>query len=66
MRFSAATSAERLLPERLALRLRPLVDRIGRTLLDGGERGFIREEYHDRPVQSHLQPGRLDGFRDWP
>ncbi len=39
MRFSAATSAERLLPERLALRLRPFVGRIGRTLFDHGELG---------------------------
>jgi len=39
VRFSEAASAGRLWPERLALRLRPLVDRIGRTLLDHGERG---------------------------
>lgn len=39
MRFSEATSAGRLRPQRLALWLRPLVDRIGRTLLDHGERG---------------------------
>ncbi len=39
MRFSAATTAERLLPERLALRLRPLVDRIDAVVLAPGERG---------------------------
>jgi O-antigen/teichoic acid export membrane protein len=39
VRFSAATTAERLLPERLALRLRPLVDRIDRIVFDAGERG---------------------------
>ncbi len=39
MRFSAATTAERLLPERLALRLRPLVDRIDGILFDADERG---------------------------
>ncbi|MBX3568787.1 MAG: lipopolysaccharide biosynthesis protein [Rhizobiaceae bacterium] len=39
MRFSAATTAERLLPERLALRVRPLVDRIDRFVFDSGERG---------------------------
>ena len=39
MRFSAATTAERLLPERLALRLRPLVDRIDAIISDPGERG---------------------------
>ncbi|MDQ6432703.1 lipopolysaccharide biosynthesis protein [Mesorhizobium sp. LHD-90] len=40
MRFSAATTAERLLPERLALRLRPLVDRIDAVLFDPGARGI--------------------------
>ncbi|MBS3648005.1 lipopolysaccharide biosynthesis protein [Pseudaminobacter sp. 19-2017] len=39
MRFSAASTAERLLPERLALRLRPLVDRIDEIVFDPGERG---------------------------
>jgi O-antigen/teichoic acid export membrane protein len=39
VRFSAATTAERLLPERLALRLRPLVDRIDAVIFDPGERG---------------------------
>lgn len=39
MRFSAATTAERLLPERLALRLRPFVDRIDAVVFDPGERG---------------------------
>ncbi len=39
MRFSAATTAERLLPERLALRLRPLVDRVDAVIFDPSERG---------------------------
>ncbi|MEQ1952113.1 lipopolysaccharide biosynthesis protein [Mesorhizobium sp. CN2-181] len=39
MRFSAATTAERLLPERLALRLRPFVERIDAIIFDPGERG---------------------------
>jgi O-antigen/teichoic acid export membrane protein len=39
VRFSAASTAERLLPERLALRVRPLVDRIDEIVFDPGERG---------------------------
>jgi O-antigen/teichoic acid export membrane protein len=39
VRFSAATTAERLLPERLALRLRPVVERIDAVVFAPGERG---------------------------
>ena len=39
MRFSAAATAQRLLPERLALRLRPLFDRIDAVIVEPGERG---------------------------
>lgn len=39
MRFSAATTAERLLPERLALRARPLLGRIDDLLFQAYERG---------------------------
>ena len=39
MRFSAATTAERLLPESLVLRARPLLDRLDETLFSRGERG---------------------------
>lgn len=39
MRFSAATTAERLLPERLALRARPLLARIDAVLFTADERG---------------------------
>lgn len=39
MRFSAATSAERFLPARLALRARPLADRLDTILFTGDERG---------------------------
>jgi len=38
VRFSAATTAERLLPERLALRLKPLFDRIDDAFFAPGER----------------------------
>lgn len=39
MRFSAATTAERFLPERLAARTRPLLDRIDSLLFSTDERG---------------------------
>ena len=39
MRFSAATTAERLLPQRLALRIRPLLGRIDAALFTADERG---------------------------
>lgn len=39
MRFSAATTADRLLPERLALRARPLLGRIDAVLFSADERG---------------------------
>ena len=39
MRFSAATTAERLLPERLALRARPLLGQIDAVLFTADERG---------------------------
>ena len=39
MRFSAATTAERLLPARLALAVRPLLARVDAVLFDTGERG---------------------------
>lgn len=39
LRFSAATTAERLLPERLALRARPLLGRIDGVLFTADERG---------------------------
>ena len=39
MRFSAATTADRLLPERLALRARPLLGRIDAMLFSADERG---------------------------
>lgn len=39
MRFSAATTAERLLPQRLALRMRPLLGRVDAVLLSSDERG---------------------------
>jgi len=39
LRFSAATTAERLLPERLALRARPLLGRIDELLFRADERG---------------------------
>ncbi|MBA3446515.1 MAG: lipopolysaccharide biosynthesis protein [Pseudaminobacter sp.] len=39
MRFSAATTAERFLPERLALRARPLLDQIDAALFTTDERG---------------------------
>ena len=39
VRFSAATTAERLLPERLALRARPLLGRIDAVLFTADERG---------------------------
>ena len=39
MRFSAATTAERLLPERLALRARPLLGQIDAALFTADERG---------------------------
>jgi len=39
VRFSAATTAERLLPQRLALYARPLLDRIDAALLAANERG---------------------------
>ncbi|MEW9834157.1 lipopolysaccharide biosynthesis protein [Mesorhizobium marinum] len=39
MRFSTATTAERLLPERLAMRARPLLDRIDAVLFSPDERG---------------------------
>lgn len=39
MRFSAATTAERLLPQGLAARARPLFDRVDGLLFSQGERG---------------------------
>ena len=39
MRFSAATTADRLLPHRLALRARPLLDRLDALLFTADERG---------------------------
>ena len=39
MRFSAATTAERFLPERLALRARPLLDRVDALLFSADARG---------------------------
>ena len=39
MRFSAATTAERLLPHRLALRLRPTLDRVDALISASDERG---------------------------
>ncbi|MGO4834967.1 lipopolysaccharide biosynthesis protein, partial [Rhizobiaceae sp. 2RAB30] len=39
MRFSAATTADRLLPERLALRMRPLLRRVDDILFRADERG---------------------------
>ena len=39
MRFSAATTADRLLPERLALRARPLLGRVDAALFSPDERG---------------------------
>jgi O-antigen/teichoic acid export membrane protein len=42
VRFSAAQTAERFLPERLALRLRPLVDLADRLLLGSDERSQAR------------------------
>ena len=39
MRFSAATTAERLLPHRLALRLRPLFDKVDALVFAADERG---------------------------
>lgn len=39
MRFSAATTADRLLPERLALRARPVLGRIDAVLFSADERG---------------------------
>lgn len=39
MRFSAATTADRLLPERLALRVRPLLGRVDAVLFSADERG---------------------------
>jgi O-antigen/teichoic acid export membrane protein len=39
VRFSAATTAERLLPERLAARLKPHLDRIDAIIFAPGERG---------------------------
>lgn len=39
MRFSAATTADRILPERLAHRARPLMDRLDAALFTGDERG---------------------------
>jgi O-antigen/teichoic acid export membrane protein len=39
VRFSAATTADRLLPERLAIRARPLLGRIDAVLLASDERG---------------------------
>ncbi len=39
MRFSAATTADRLLPERLALRARPLLGRVDAVLFSTDERG---------------------------
>jgi O-antigen/teichoic acid export membrane protein len=39
VRFSAATTADRLLPERLALRARPLLGRIDAVLFSADERG---------------------------
>jgi O-antigen/teichoic acid export membrane protein len=39
VRFSAATTADRLLPERLALRARPLLGRVDAVLFSADERG---------------------------
>ena len=39
VRFSAATTADRLLPQRLALRARPLLDRLDALLFSADERG---------------------------
>jgi O-antigen/teichoic acid export membrane protein len=39
VRFSAATTADRLLPQRLALRARPLLDRLDALLFRADERG---------------------------
>ncbi|TKT75495.1 lipopolysaccharide biosynthesis protein [Aquamicrobium sp. LC103] len=39
MRFSAAATADRLLPEQIAARTRPLFDRLDAILLQGGDRG---------------------------
>lgn len=39
MRFSATTTAERILPERLALRARPWLDRLDKVLFTADERG---------------------------
>ena len=39
MRFSAATTADRLLPQRLALRARPLLDRLDALIFTADERG---------------------------
>lgn len=39
LRFSAATTAERILPQGLALRARPLLDRVDALLFSAGERG---------------------------
>ena len=39
MRFSAATTADRLLPERIALRARPLLGRVDAALFTADERG---------------------------
>lgn len=39
MRFSAAMTAERLLPQRLALRIRPLLGRIDTALFSADARG---------------------------
>ncbi|MDW6026382.1 lipopolysaccharide biosynthesis protein [Mesorhizobium sp. BAC0120] len=39
MRFSAATTADRLLPQRLALRARPLLDRFDALIFTADERG---------------------------
>ncbi len=39
MRFSAATTAERLLPQRMALRARPMLDRLDAALFSADERG---------------------------
>jgi len=42
VRFSAATTAERLLPERMALRARPLLDRLDALVSGSDERGQAR------------------------
>jgi len=39
VRFSAATTADRLLPQRLALRARPLLDRLDAAIFTADERG---------------------------